>query len=246
MRAILAYSETVRKCFTLLNFAWVCLDVLRRPISSSNSITQLSSLVCFVKDITAQAFVGKNIQRVYLFSISGLHAWNSLIPKISFWGNPNSVLKLMPQKEMNWNWPLLLPVSCFLLFLQLCQKWHLSISGFVTRVDPNSLGMRHRNEGRRAAGKMVGLAKLRVEKPHAKEGMWCDSISVKFYSEQWQRERSVEQRVGDCLGRGRREFSGWQKWITVSLPWWLPECTHLPKLSRTIIIWNLLYGILSQ
>lgn len=66
----------------------------------------------FAKIQHFQACVGKSIQRVFFFSVFGLHAWNSLIPKISFWGNPNNVLKLIPKRK--WTG---VDLCCFLLLV---------------------------------------------------------------------------------------------------------------------------------
>lgn len=66
------------------------------PLISSSSV-YLASVWSEAQH--CQVFVGRRTQKVFSFSIFGLQAWNSLIPKISFWGNPNNVLKLMPERK---------------------------------------------------------------------------------------------------------------------------------------------------
>lgn len=63
-------SKTAHNCFLLLCFAWIHLDIMRRPTFSSDSIIKHLSLICFVKDMTFQDCVEKSIQSSYFLFLA--------------------------------------------------------------------------------------------------------------------------------------------------------------------------------
>lgn len=214
----MAYSETVQNSFTL-----VCSE--RRAFSAP--IPSHSSHVCCVKDITAQAFVGKEYPKsplVFYFWPSWLEFPYS---KNIFSGKPKQCAKINAPKGNELGLTFMASCSLLLAILATFSKMafiHLwssypSWSWFAWPWHRGGWAPELRDGGVR----QVWAQGSRCKTDHV---MWC---LVEVSSGQQQISSWSE---GRRLGRDRRQLSRWEKCLSGCV-WWFVS-THIGQNSATV------------